>query len=885
MVNRLFVASTVFDAPVRVYTVEKQLSMQQLRNIGRLLIHPVTESFSIQTHTPQKSFSWAYEIGFLPGVTDNVAATVREMIEDGLGIRCNSSDGVYSSQITFVSEAPKPNYNPLIQSCRILSGREYEKRGGFSVVVPKVRIRGTPSVRRVSLTVSDEELVRIGREGIVNPDGTRRGPLTLDLASMKTIQSYFQRLGRNPTDVELESIAQTWSEHCKHTIMNSPIDDVDKGLFTRYIKRATNEITKTKKNFCVSVFSDNSGAIAFNRKFALTYKVETHNSPSALDPFGGAMTGILGVNRDCIGFGLGAKPIANTFGFCVGELDDNRKLYRDEMRTKPLFTPRRILGGVVAGVNSGGNCSGIPTPLGFVCAHDGYRGKPLVFVGTVGLIPKNRVAKRARAGDLIVMVGGRVGLDGIHGATFSSEQLHDGSPMTAVQIGDPITQKKLSDVITREARDINLYKSITDNGAGGLSCSVAEMAKESGGCVVDLEKVPLKYPGLAPWQIWVSESQERMTLALPPYNWKRFSSLCSRRGVEASVIGLFNDSGRCAVRYNEKTVMDLSLDFLHNGKPKTHLRSASLTPRSRVLPRGKQSLATMLSRPSVAGFSWISGQFDHEVQGTSVVKPLQGRGLVNGDAAVIRPLLSLNRGVALTQTICMEKDYGDPYSNVTAGVESAIGKAIACGADPKHIALLDNFCWSHVHDPKRLWQLRRAAAACYDSATAYGTPFISGKDSMFNDFSGFDQGGNPVNISIPPTLLISAIGIIPDVRNSVTIGFKFPGDLIYVLNGAKTMYDALAEAISLKFVASALVVGSSGVGVAVAKSALAGMLGADVSLQEGKVIVSVNPKKRRSFEHVMNHIEHAYIGVVTNRPKLLGMTLEACMDAYRSHET
>ncbi len=878
MVHRIFVVSAIAEgqSPVRVYTIEKRFSVRELRTIGRLLANPVSERFYINAFPRPASCTRAFETGFLPGVTDNVGHTVREMIEDELGVRFVQGEGVYTSQITYV-ELP---INPLIQRVAI----------NENLPVPRVRLTNRIKADKVSLDVSDEELVTIGKLGIKNADGSRRGPLALDLPSMRAIQTHFRNLGRDPTDVELESLAQTWSEHCKHTIFNSPIDNIAEGLFRRYIKRATEEIRKKKgrKDFCVSVFSDNSGAIAFDRRWVVTHKVETHNSPSALDPFGGAITGIVGVNRDCIGFGLGAKPVANTYGFCVGDLSDKTDLYRDKKCTQPRLTPRRILDGVVAGVNSGGNCSGIPTPQGFVLTHPRYGGKPLVFVGTVGILPRSRMRKGARSGDLVVMIGGRVGLDGIHGATFSSEALTSGSPATAVQIGDPITQKKLSDMLIREACDRGLYHSITDNGAGGLSCSVAEMARDSGGCLVDLDRVPLKYPGLTPWQIWISESQERMTLAVPKKEWRKLKALCSRRGVEASVIGTFTKSGRCIVRYRRKKVMDLSMDFLHNGFPRIPLHTK---PQPRRAPPNEASpfRPETLSHPSIAGFSWISQQFDHEVQGTSVTKPLQGKGRVNGDATVIRPILSSNRGIVLTHALHPEFGEHNPYQMARVTISQAVLRAVAAGADPEKIALLDNFCWSSAKDPTRLWQLKEAARGCYDGAMAYGTPFISGKDSMFNDFSGFDEHGNPVSISILPTLLISAIGIIRDVRKSVTIDFKFPGDLVYVLSGAKSMYDALALAIRRELVASAMVVSRGGMAAAVAKSAMAGMLGVDVSLKMGKVIVSVNPKKKPTFERMMEGSGCKPIGVVTKTPEIViggqRTALETCIKAYRTYET
>lgn len=885
MVNRIYVESAIADQKLKsrvlVYTIEKRFSKDQLQRIGAMLTNPVSQDFFINVFAHPGKLP-AIEIGFLPGVTDNVGNTVREMIEDGLGVRFAVGEGVYSSHISYVETL----INPLIQ--RIAINEE--------LPVPRVHLTNGQLADTVSLDVSEDELLAIGKLGIKNADQTRRGPLALDQGSMKAIQTHFQSLHRSPTDVELESLAQTWSEHCKHTIMNSPIDDISEGLFAHYIKRATDKILRTKKNFCVSVFSDNSGAITFDRTNVLTHKVETHNSPSALDPFGGSVTGIVGVNRDCIGFGLGAKPIANTYGFCVGNLLDTRVAYRDALCTQPLHSPKRILEGIVAGVNNGGNCSGIPTPLGFVYTNKRYKGKPLVFVGTVGLIPrrirgKRSWVKKARMGDYIVIAGGRVGLDGIHGATFSSEALSAGSPATAVQIGDPITQKKLSDVLVNEARGLGLFTSITDNGAGGLSCSVAEMAKECGGCVVHLEKVPLKYPGLSPWQIWISESQERMTLSVPKKKWRKLQALCLRRGVEVTRIGVFTKSSRCVVRNNKKIVMDLSMNFLHHGMPKIHLYTKAI--RSDSIPFGTKRLLSLLSSHSHADFSWISNQFDHEVQGTSVTKPLQGKGRVNADAIVIRPVLSSHKGIVLTHALYPEYGDIDPYQMAVYAIETAVARAVVAGADPERIALIDNFCWCSARDPKRLWQLKEAARGCYDAAIKYGTPFISGKDSMFNDFYGFDEIGNSVKISIPPTLLISAIGIVGDTRKSVTLDFKFPGDLIYMIEGTRKACDALARAERFELVASGVAVAPGKVEVAIAKSGIAGMLGARVYREEGRFMVSVDPKKKQSFERVMRRVQCEPLGEVTQTPKIVirdsvngnfveNVSLDACVNAYRS---
>lgn len=834
-----------------VYRIDKQFSRSEIRKIVAILTNPLVQKAYVNRRFVPRRHSRCLEIGFLPGLTDNVATTTKEMISDLLAKPFIDGEGVYTSRVYYLQgNQEAPQYNPLIR--QVVTN---------DTPVPKVELSYKPKATTVNLAVDDEELTLVGKYGIVNGHtNQRRGPLALDLTEMKTIRAYFQKKGRNPTDIELESIAQTWSEHCKHTILNSPIDNISEGLFKRYIRGATEKIRKQKgkRDFCVSVFSDNSGAISFDRQYAVTHKVETHNSPSALDPFGGAVTGIVGVNRDAIGFGLGAKPIMNMYGFCLGMPSDATPLFRDREKLQPILSPRRIFDGVVTGVNSGGNCSGIPTPQGFVYFDNRYKGKPLVFVGTVGLIPKKLAAKKAQSGDYIVMVGGRVGLDGIHGATFSSEALTSGSPATAVQIGDPITQKKMSDAIVKEARDKGLFHSITDNGAGGLSCSIAEMAKESGGCVVALEKVPLKYPGLAPWQIWVSESQERMTLAVPPKKWEAFRTLMNRRGVEATAIGRFTKTGKCVVSYNGKTVMDIDMEFLHNGFPVKHLLT-------KVKPKHSRRPIDPLNFVS---FSFISQQYDHEVQGTSVLKPLQGRGRVNADTAVLRPVLSSNRGIVTSHALYPSYAESDPYAMAAMAIDTAIRNVVCAGADPKQIALLDNFCWCDSNNLERLWQLKQVARACYDYALYYGTPYISGKDSMFNDFHGFDKNGQAKTISIPPTLLISALGIIADVQKAVSLDAKMPGDLLYVLGDPQTkknkkLYEAVARCIERELVVSAQSVHHGGVQFAIIKTALGGMLGTDCVAGEGIILVSVAAKNVGRFERELRGNAFSKIGIVT----------------------
>jgi phosphoribosylformylglycinamidine synthase subunit PurSL len=953
---------------VDVYTIDKSFTPKQLETVAARLANPLTQDYFIKPNRQStmkqsnnetiKQFTYAIEIGYLPGVTDNIATTTKEIAQDLLKVTFQNGESVYSSQITFIAgklskqeaiQIAESLYNPVIQRMHLKSYAKYTKDSGMDTIIPKVELNKKPTVSIVDLSVSDEELITIGKSGIANPDGSRRGPLAMDLAYMKTVQNYFKKLGRMPTDIEVEAIAQTWSEHCKHTIFADPIDEIEQGLYKTYIKGATEKIRKDKgkNDFCISVFTDNSGGIAFDDKYIVTHKAETHNSPSALDPFGGGITGIVGVNRDALGFGMGAKPVANFYGYCFADPRIDTTLYRGENKTFPMLSSRRIMNGVIDAVNAGGNQSGIPTPQGFIYFDERYRGKPMVFVGTVGLIPrkiKEKPAhiKKARPGDYIVMVGGRVGKDGIHGATLASEELSKGSPVSAVQIGDPITQKKLSDAIVKEARDMLLYHSITDCGAGGLSSSVAEMAKEAGGCDVQLEKIPVKYQGLEPWEIWISESQERMTLAIPPNKWKTFADLMQRRGVEATIIGTFTKKTTCHISYNNKTIMNLAMEFLHNGLPKRPMTTKEpiKTVNNVTIKQSNKdltnSLLTMLSRLNITSFEFISQQYDYIVQGSSVLAPLQGRGRINAETSVFRPVLSSQKGVMLSQSLNPRLSEIDPYIMAGCTIDTAIRNVVAAGANPEAIALLDNFCWCDSTNPERLWQLKQAAKACYDFAVSYGTPYISGKDSMFNDFKGFDQNGKPVTIAIQPTLLISSMSVIDDITKVISLDAKMPGDLVYLLGEThdelggseyyalqkiddttipqvdtlknKNLYATFYQAVKKQLIASSISVTRGGLAVALAKKAIGGMLGLDISLSklngnpsrddyalysesQGRILITVAKENKTAFEKLMQGNALQQIGTVTKDPKLvikgvqgneiINLDLKKAAEAYR----
>jgi phosphoribosylformylglycinamidine synthase len=640
------------------------------------------------------------------------------------------------------------------------------------------------------LSLDDDDLMKLSRDG----------QLALNLEEMRAVQAHFREQGRDPTDVELETIAQTWSEHCSHKTLKGPIDyteTIDGKTQTRRISNllketifgATQELRQRMgaEDWCVSVFADNAGVVKFDDKFHACFKVETHNHPSAIEPYGGANTGIGGVIRDPLGTGLGAKPICNTDVFCFAPPD-----YPPEELPPGVLHPRRTMIGVVTGVKDYGNRMGIPTVNGALVFDERYLANPLVFCGTVGLIPVGRTEKAARPGDLIVAVGGRTGRDGIHGATFSSLELTEESESIsggAVQIGNAITEKKVLDVVL-QARDQGLYNAITDCGAGGFSSAVGEMGADLG-AHVQLERAPLKYEGLSYTEIWISESQERMILAVPPRNWPQLEALCNAEGVEAAIIGTFEETGRLKLSYRGEQVGDLSMEFLHDGRPAV-LRIAecrlpiadlktSTTVVQSAIDNPQSTILAILSSYSVCSKEWVIRQYDHEVQGGSVVKPLTG--VANdgpSDAAVVNPVLGSWQGLAIANGI--NPLYGDidPYWMAANAIDEAVRNAVAVGADPKRIAILDNFCWGNVSDPAVLGSLVRAAIACRDVALAFGTPFISGKDSLNNEFRSAER-----RISIPGTLLISAMGHVPDVRRCVTMDLKEPGNELYVVGTTK----------------------------------------------------------------------------------------------------
>ena len=713
------------------------------------------------------------------------------------------------------------------------------------------------------LDASDEQLLSISKSW----------QLSLTLVEMQTIQQHFKTLGKDPTDAELETIAQTWSEHCSHKTLAGRVNYKDENgerTFDNMLKETIFQATVSIReelgddDWCVSVFKDNAGIVEFDDQFNVAFKVETHNRPSAIEPYGGANTGIGGVIRDTLGTGLGAKPICNTDVFCFARPD----MPYTEL-PPGVMHPRRIMHGVVEGVRDYGNRMGIPTVNGAIYFDDRYVGNPLVFCGNVGMLPKEKSFKEPQPNDLIVAVGGRTGRDGIHGATFSSAELTDKSEVEsggAVQIGNAITEKMVMDILL-QARDEGLYSAVTDCGAGGFSSAVGEMGEELG-AEVWLDKAPLKYEGLSYTEIWISEAQERMVFAVPEKHWSRFEELCSSESVEAVVIGKFVPTGNLELKYHEHSVANLSMKFLHDGRPPV-VRQAIFEPKSdgdaRVeliegdCEKFTSDLLKILGSLNVASKHWVIHQYDYEVQGGSVLKPLVG--VENdgpGDAAVVRPRLDSKRGLAVS---CgMNPYYGDidPYHMATSGIDEAIRNCVAVGADPNRIAILDNFCWGYTDRPETLGALVRAAIGCHDVSVQFKTPFISGKDSLNNEFSYDNSSGQRETISIPSTLLISAMGQVEDVRQCVSMDLKAAGNVIFIVgetgnhfggshfnlvndlqagavptvdaNTNRQLYLALHEAIKQGLVRSCHDCSEGGIAVAAAEMAFAGGLGMELDI-------------------------------------------------------
>lgn len=918
-----------------------------------LLCDPVDERLLYQDVSLESiAFDYLIEVSFKPGVTDNRARSTKEAID----FRLEGQDSIVATGEIFFLKS-KLNFdivtelsekylaNPLIQRIKIYRSHEvmdYIPSPSF----PIVNIL-SEEVKTYNLNISDEELLELSQEKL----------WALSLSELHQIKEYYQdektqekrkelNLPKEPTDIEIEIIAQSWSEHCKHKIFSSNIEYTEdesvefklgsfkvESIFNDYIKKATRDVKeKFKLDWLISVFSDNAGIVRFDSKIDYALKVETHNSPSALDPYGGALTGILGVNRDILGVGLGAMPVANTNVLCFAPLNYSKEIL--EKLPKKLKNPNLVLKGVHKGIEDGGNKSGVPTVNGAIHFHDNYAGKPLVYCGTVGVLPQkiNEVETHKKdyyPGDYIVICGGSVGADGVHGATFSSLEMDDNAPATAVQIGDPFTQRRLTDFLLI-ARDNLLYRGITDNGAGGLSSSIGEMAEFTNGAEVHLEKIPLKYQGLSPYEIIISESQERMSFAVSEKNIDAFMALAQKMKVNPAIIGNFHARGSFDIKQNDKLISSLDLNFLHESLKPMQLTAkfAGAQPVTSWHQEKKldevmtlnETIISLIRDPNIKSKEKLVRQFDHEVKAATIVKPFQSAKLSSpSDAAVLWSGAyggDETGAVAVGCGMYPQASHIDTYYMTQMSIDEAIRNVVASGANPDFISLCDNFCWpdpiesaSNPDGAHKLAQLVRSAKALYNAAMIYGTPFISGKDSMKNDFKGIDPSGLPLKISVPPTLLITALAKLDHVEDFMTSDFKEAGALVYYvgpdffqktyfstylknslehapINMAqnKDVFGRIHSLIKARLIQSAHDVSEGGIITSLIESCFCHELGFDFDSQllkegenlnallfnelSGGFVISLSPTKEEEFKKLLGPIKPRFLGKINDSGKI-----------------
>ncbi len=915
--------------------------------ISQLLVDPVIQEASVLNKLSNDTTQHIVDVFFHAGVTDTLAESVLagshmlnissiEQVETG---KRYFLDGRLSiSDARTIAESLL--YNPVIQQYELrpasqpLYGSALAHPSAQSTAEEDVIHRSLHGsiaeedvIHRSLLAMDDEQLLAFSKAGL----------LSLNLDEMRVIQQHYKEQGREPTDVELETLAQTWSEHCSHKTFKATIEysefdshgtrigqETISGLLKSYLMRATEQV---RQDWLVSAFSDNAGIVRFTETHDIAFKVETHNHPSAIEPFGGANTGVGGVIRDVLG--VSAQPIACTDILCFGSLDTPV-----EQIPAGVLEPRRIAAGVVDGVRDYGNKMGIPTVNGAILYHHGYLYNPLVFCGCLGILPHGSHSNKVQPGDNVVVLGGRTGRDGVHGATFSSGEMSveiNAQAGTAVQIGAPITEKKVADVIV-QARDRKLYSAITDCGAGGFSSAIGEMGADTG-VRVDLAYAPLKYQGLAPWEIWLSEAQERMVLAVPSAHLDALLELCAIEEVEASILGTFTNDHHLTVLYNEQTVASIDMAFLHDGRPNRTLdavwKPASELPyrldskrRFQIPPTPTTLLLSLLQQPSIASKEAVVRRYDHEVQGATVLKPLVGRtGQGPGDAAVLQPLLEdgtqTRAGIVLSNGVNPLLGTVDPYSMAVNAVDEALRNLTAVGGDITRVSILDNFCWGNPMDSEQLGMLVRAVKGCYDAAVGFKTPFISGKDSLNNEYRADGK-----RLPVIPTLVISAVGVIEDAAQTIDMSLKTPGNLLYlvgttrdellssyymelthdILDGTKlpqvdiphayTTMKALGEAIRQGMVRACHDLSEGGLAIAAAEMAIASQLGmaldlsyipiGDIPERRGidtknivrlfsesasRFIVEIAPEQWGTFEKHMRFsgvTDVTYIGTVTS---------------------
>lgn len=895
------------------YIIEADLDQKDIHTIASFaLVDPVFENYTISKgifeKEPQPN---EIIITYNPGVCDTVALSLEKAIKDlSLSVknvrtaRFYKFSGLDLSQIKYL--APKLLYNPLIE--HIL---EYQKvkdlatLDEFSGKDYQFKLKKIPI-----LDANEQRLNQISKDGC----------LSLNLEEMKIAKDYFKGLGRDPTDCELETIATLWSEHCAHKTFRGLIEYEERDQESKVVKKETinnilkNTVMKATEQInssdCVSVFSDNSGVVKFDEDFNICFKVETHNHPSSLEPYGGSSTGIGGVIRDVLGTGRSAKPFASIDVFCFSPWDISYKELPEG-----ILHPKRVIKGVVGGVRDYGNRMGIPTIAGAVLFDKRFLGNPLVYCGTLGVMPKERSFKKVVSGDVIVLCGAKTGRDGIHGATFSSQELDEQTVYltSAVQIGNAIEEKKLTEAILRAA-DNDLFSAITDCGAGGISSAITELASEHG-AEVYLDKVPLKYRGLSYTEIWISESQERMVFFTKEDNLDKLREIFDEEDVEMAVVGKVTDTNKLILHYENNKVTELDMDFIFN-IPRLKKKAVWISKKEedvkvKVKNNYNEDLKSLLSSPNISPKDWIVREYDHEVQAGSVVKSVLGIQKVGlSDAAVSRPNLKSKKCAAVGVGINPFYSDIDPYWMAACSIDEALRNVVCVGARLDKTYILDNFSWGSPEDEKILADLVRASYACYDFATYFGTPFISGKDSLYNEYVVKDK-----RIAIPGTLLISAVSVIDNWQNTLTSYFKKGENLIYLVGltkpelgaseyfrklgvsgglvpkvdraTARKIFDCVSSAINNGLVVSCHDLSEGGLAVGLAEMSIGSGLGANVFLSEvdksGKMLdhevlfsesptrflVEVEKDKKDIFEKGLNGLPLGLIGCVAKDKKII----------------
>lgn len=759
----------------RIYRLEGVTEEEATRLVETLLVEPLVQRFKVNEPLITDA-TQTLEVAYKPGVMNPEVESILKSARD-LGTPLVAADS--STEYAFYGDITKDQVAQVAN--RLLVNKTVER-----VVTAK------PETLVIQGEVGPVNIVQVREASPEELMALSKDKLFLNAQEMQVIQDYFRDLGRDPSDCELEIIAARWSEHCGHKTFKAKVmvDGEEKQpLFTR--------ISETAKKYfgdeVVSAFEDNSGVIAFYDGQAICYKVETHNSPSAIEPYGGAMTGSGGVFRDVLGTGQGAKVLVSTDMFCFAPADlDPSKLPQGTLH--PDYLQRRV----VAGVRDYGNRMGIPTNNGSVHYHEDFRAKPTVIVGTGGIIEESRAQKgEPQANDLVIAIGGRTGRDGIHGATFSSGEMTDRTisvNSSAVQIGNAIEEKRMADAIM-EARDKDLVRAITDCGAAGFSSAIGELGEDVG-VTVDISKAPLKYPGLAPWEIWLSESQERMVLAVDPTKAEEFLAVCKKYNVEATVLGQFDGSDQLTVKYGDETVANLDYGFLKHGLPQrvmeAHWEKPELNGAEPELPTDwVGTIKRVLAHGNVCSKEPIVRQYDHGVQGTNALPPFGGKRYDGpNDAVIVTPILGKKYGMVVSHGMNPILNRIDPYEGSKWAIAEAMANYVAVGGDPDKSAWINNYIWPFP-DKRAMGSLDMSVDAVVDSMDAFQRPVVSGKDSLSSTYRGKDG----LVIEIPPVLCMSVFGKIPDVEQTTTSDIKRPGSTLVLVGqlsenmGGSTYYD------------------------------------------------------------------------------------------------